>query len=173
MTAKRKHPRPELLSAFIDGELDGTAAREIQAHLASCGQCHALVDDLRAIRSAAIALREGPAIESHWSQVAERLTAVRDAPPPGFPWAALAAAALLLLWIGIAWEAMLDRPIRLPFALGSSADLSAGNLAVSLLALGSAVLVVALWPRTTQQVTRGQGSGEVVSAQMNKLRQQP
>jgi hypothetical protein len=51
------HPR-ELLSAYLDGELAQTERAEVEAHLADCSSCGALLDDFRAM--AAIATREEP-----------------------------------------------------------------------------------------------------------------
>jgi hypothetical protein len=44
------HPE-EQLSAYVDGELDSRARRFVQAHLATCGACSALVDELRQTKS--------------------------------------------------------------------------------------------------------------------------
>ncbi len=51
------HPR-ELLSAYLDGELAQTERAEVEAHLADCSSCGALLDDFRAM--AATATREEP-----------------------------------------------------------------------------------------------------------------
>jgi len=51
------HPR-ELLSAYLDGELPQTERAEVEAHVAGCSSCEALLDDFRAM--AAIATREEP-----------------------------------------------------------------------------------------------------------------
>jgi Putative zinc-finger len=51
------HPR-ELLSAYLDGELAETDRAAVEAHVADCAPCGALLDDFRAM--AAIATREEP-----------------------------------------------------------------------------------------------------------------
>jgi anti-sigma factor RsiW len=44
-----EHPG-DLLSAYLDGELPGREARQIEAHLVGCGACNAELDDLAAAR---------------------------------------------------------------------------------------------------------------------------
>jgi anti-sigma factor RsiW len=42
------HPDPELLSAYIDGELTGTDRDDLEQHLTGCSECSATVRGLRA-----------------------------------------------------------------------------------------------------------------------------
>ncbi|HEX9776068.1 MAG TPA: zf-HC2 domain-containing protein [Actinomycetota bacterium] len=42
------HDQPELLSAFVDGELDAAANATVAEHAATCAACAAVVDALRA-----------------------------------------------------------------------------------------------------------------------------
>jgi hypothetical protein len=54
------HPE-EQLSAYVDGELDTGARRDVQAHLAACEACSALVDELRQAKSMVASLpRQAP-----------------------------------------------------------------------------------------------------------------
>ncbi|HEX6990251.1 MAG TPA: zf-HC2 domain-containing protein [Gemmatimonadales bacterium] len=48
-----QHPDDELLTEWLDGELDATAAAELEAHLANCTACHARAQALRAIAAEA------------------------------------------------------------------------------------------------------------------------
>jgi anti-sigma factor RsiW len=61
------------LSAYLDGELDPARRRRLEAHLAACPECSALLADLRAIVAAAPHY-EGRAPERDlWSAIAARL----------------------------------------------------------------------------------------------------
>ena len=48
-----QHPDDDLLTEWLDGELDATAAAELEAHLANCTACHARAQALRAIATEA------------------------------------------------------------------------------------------------------------------------
>ncbi|MCH8346450.1 MAG: zf-HC2 domain-containing protein, partial [Chloroflexi bacterium] len=48
------------LSAYIDGELDASAAERLESHLAECGRCRQEMEQLRATIAA---LQELPAVE--------------------------------------------------------------------------------------------------------------
>jgi len=70
---------PEDVMAYLDGELNGDEARDIQAHLASCPECQRLSAELR---EGSMQLRE-------WSVEDVRLTFVAPAPrqnPPRRDW---------------------------------------------------------------------------------------
>jgi len=142
VTHARAHTEPERLSAWLDGEIRGATARQIEAHLESCHTCRGIVDDLRAIRLAAVGLREGRAVRSGWEQVAERL-ADADAVRARFPWPAMAAAALLLLSLGIRWLVLPGASPSVSLSLSGCAASGAGHLALSLLASSAAVLLAA------------------------------
>jgi anti-sigma factor RsiW len=51
----------EKLSGYLDGELDAAERAEVEAHLASCAECRALVERMRAMQSAAQAAEGGEA----------------------------------------------------------------------------------------------------------------
>jgi anti-sigma factor RsiW len=53
-------PRIEALSALIDGEMTGSARREIEAHAASCPICGAKLRDFRGLRIAFGGLGDTP-----------------------------------------------------------------------------------------------------------------
>jgi predicted anti-sigma-YlaC factor YlaD len=42
----RRHPRREVLSQYLDGELDSDDLRALEAHLQGCGRCRRLRDSL-------------------------------------------------------------------------------------------------------------------------------
>jgi len=71
-----------LLHALADGELDASHAREVEAHVASCGRCAALLRDTRAMRRAMAAAplrHEAPA------SLRSRIEAALPQPQPWRP----------------------------------------------------------------------------------------
>jgi hypothetical protein len=54
-----QHPDDDLLTEWLDGELDAAAAAGLEAHLADCTACHARAQALRAIASEADGLLTG------------------------------------------------------------------------------------------------------------------
>jgi len=65
----------EALVDLVDGRLDGAGQRTVERHLESCGNCRALVEDLRSIRAAAFMLdRREPKAET-WSNVKAAIAA--------------------------------------------------------------------------------------------------
>jgi SAM-dependent methyltransferase len=77
----RAHPADEL-SAYLDGDLDTSAARAVAEHLAACSQCRAVVDDLERLRAAARAWATDAAAPSAdlWPGIAARLAGAEAAP---------------------------------------------------------------------------------------------
>src|SRR5687767_10541934 len=60
---------------LVDGRLDGAGQRDVERHLEGCGNCRALVEDLRTIRAAAFMLdRREPKAET-WSRVQAAIAA--------------------------------------------------------------------------------------------------
>ncbi len=112
MTSK-KHIPAEELSAFIDGDVEGPRAREIQSHLDECQACSRAVDELRALKGDLSALSEVEPGRDLWPAVQRA-----RAPKPAVSWwrrfwmvpaAAVvgAAAALLVVFV-------LGRPVDKP-----------------------------------------------------------
>jgi predicted anti-sigma-YlaC factor YlaD len=68
------HPG-EALSAYLDDELDPAARAAVEAHLAVCGPCRAVVDDLQRLRADAASWATGTASPSAdlWAGIAARL----------------------------------------------------------------------------------------------------
>jgi hypothetical protein len=80
----------DLLSAFLDDELDSEQRLAAEAHLSECSSCVAERDDLAAVRSW---MRELPVLEAPIPLAARR--------PPRWTWAAASVAAASLA-IGLA-----------------------------------------------------------------------
>ena len=72
------HPTARL-SALVDGELDGPDRRDIEAHVAACAECRAVVDDIRALTTSAAAWHTPAPPVDLWPGIAARL----EAQPPG------------------------------------------------------------------------------------------
>ena len=71
------------LSEYIDGELDATERGELEAHLATCGQCYATLGELRQVLARAKTLEDSPPVKELWSGIAaeirrEQIPAGRD-----------------------------------------------------------------------------------------------
>jgi hypothetical protein len=103
MNDGRLHPDAERISDWIDGELEGAARGEVEAHVATCGDCRALADELEALVRAARALPDRAPEHDLWPALAARLDgprARRRGPRPLATLGALVAAAgiVALLW---------------------------------------------------------------------------
>jgi anti-sigma factor RsiW len=61
------------LSAYLDGELAGEELACVEAHLASCQECRAKLEDLRALVGRARALDDRPPARDLWPGIASRL----------------------------------------------------------------------------------------------------
>jgi anti-sigma factor RsiW len=66
------HPDIEL-SAYLDGELAGEELARVEAHLASCEECRASLEDLRTLVGRARALDDRPPARDLWPGIASRL----------------------------------------------------------------------------------------------------
>jgi anti-sigma factor RsiW len=73
------------LSELIDDELPPADRAELEAHLASCGGCRTLLDELRAVRRRAAALPDSPPAADLWPGVAARIAGGRAAALPYRP----------------------------------------------------------------------------------------
>jgi Putative zinc-finger len=69
------HPLPEQLSLYLDGELDSAATAALRSHLAHCGACSALLEELRRVVARARALEERPPRGDLWPGVAAAIGA--------------------------------------------------------------------------------------------------
>ncbi len=99
------------LSAYLDGELDLARRRRLEAHLAACPECSALLVDLRAIVAAAPHYEGQQPSRDLWSDIEARLdqaevipigTSRRPDLPPSrrFSWPQLIAASFVMAALG-------------------------------------------------------------------------
>ena len=100
------------LSEFVDGELSAAERAALEAHLATCADCRATVDDLRKVVARAKALEDRGPTRDLWPRVAQRIRGDRpvrhDHRRFSFtvPQLIAASIALILLSGGGAWLAL-------------------------------------------------------------------
>jgi hypothetical protein len=66
------------LSEYLDGELDDTERVALEAHLAACADCAAVLADLRRVVARAQALDDRPPGRDLWNGIAERIGVSTD-----------------------------------------------------------------------------------------------
>jgi putative zinc finger protein len=105
----------ERLADYLEGDLDSAARREVEAHVASCVRCAALLRDLEHIRASAAELPELTPSTDLWGGIARRIdTPVRPLTRPApnvvpgrrnFDWVrrAAIAAALVAVTAGVTY----------------------------------------------------------------------
>jgi anti-sigma factor RsiW len=106
-------PHRSQLDDFVDGALPPADARAVAAHLVSCADCAAIVEDLRAITATARVLERHAPPAALWARIESHIAAApaAAAPPRRFPipasmarWQPLAAAAVLVVLLGgLSW----------------------------------------------------------------------
>jgi anti-sigma factor RsiW len=96
------HPDGVTLSEYADGALSGRAHADVDAHIASCRECSAIVDDLRRVQSAARRLPPLEAPNDAWPRIERALRASGASRRPArWPWLAAAAAVILVVLSGV------------------------------------------------------------------------
>jgi len=70
----------DLISEYLDGCMDSASRREMEAHLESCAECSATLEDLRAIVVRAAALPASAPPAEVWAGIEARLRAATAAP---------------------------------------------------------------------------------------------
>jgi anti-sigma factor RsiW len=122
------HPTETRLNDYVDGTLGPTERIDVDRHLAGCGECRALVDDLRAIGAGAASLEPRDPPARAWSRLErairleeEHRQATEDArgsasSPRAFAlslstggrtmwtWLAAAAAILVAVYVGVRYR---------------------------------------------------------------------
>ena len=105
--------RPELLSPYLDGELDAGSREAVEQHLATCVSCRDILRDLKAIVAAAPEFAGSPPGRDLWPGIAAGIDRSREAALPAravprlFTLRQLIAASVLLASAagGLAWFA--------------------------------------------------------------------
>ena len=111
------HQYEAALSEYVDGTLqaseqagDETLLDALEAHLAQCGRCRAIVEDFHTLRAAARTLQPHVPPAYVWTRIAQETRAPGGGrwwallPVPG-RWQLIAAAAIVLLVLGGTWIA--------------------------------------------------------------------
>ncbi len=111
----------ERLSAYLDGELDGAARAIADAHMATCAECRAALEDLRQLTLRAGTLEDRPPVRDLWVGIAARLSAPARVPVIplrrrrfAFSLPQLAAAAVVLVSLSSGAVVLLTRGARAP-----------------------------------------------------------
>ncbi len=123
------------LSEYIDGELDSSERAALEAHLATCGQCYAMLGELRQVVARAKSLEDSAPTTDLWTGIAREIR--REQAP-----------------------ARRDRLVRRRFSL-TVGQLLAASIALVLLSGGSAWLALRQGPTDTTEpiaVTRPAGT---------------
>ena len=94
----------------VDGTIDVAAADALRVHLAACGQCRALADDFRAIRTAARTLERHEPPPRNWHRIAAAIEQDRSRHSILFAWRPMALAATLLLATMATWWMLQPAP---------------------------------------------------------------
>lgn len=76
-----RHPEPERLSAFVDGDAGAQESRELEEHLASCVVCASVLRDLQALRDEARSLPEHLPPRDLWPEISRAIGSERSADP--------------------------------------------------------------------------------------------
>lgn len=94
-------PWDELISAFLDGELDETEAQALEAHLASHAECRSELDEVARVRQRVRTLPMRSGTPAFWLRVVEDVAADRPSSPTSRDRAAIASPARLR-WASVA-----------------------------------------------------------------------
>lgn len=112
------------LDDYVDGTLPEAEFQEVELHLAGCADCAAEHRFLRELLARAAALPRGVAPPRDlWPGIASRLTNRPAAHPRSYWLTGLAAAAAVLVAVGVAVR---PRPVEGPTAGGVTSEISAG-----------------------------------------------
>ncbi len=115
------HPLPEEFSEYLDGELPPERAGRLDRHVAECGECAALLEELRRVVLRAQALDDRPPRHDLWPGVAAAIGAPgRRLRRVSLPLPALIAAGVLLMLgsVGLTLLWQRERPAAAPIAAG-------------------------------------------------------
>lgn len=75
-------PWIDLLSEYLDGELEPARSGELERHLRDCSQCSTILDELMQVAQKARTLEDRPPVPDLWPGIAARIGAEALEPPP-------------------------------------------------------------------------------------------
>lgn len=96
-----QHCSEEILSAYLDGDLESEEAGRTAEHIAECPVCRRSLSQVRTIRDAASEMEQVMPSNGTWHAIQERVRAARSRPrlAPRLLWVAVPALAAALLLI--------------------------------------------------------------------------
>lgn len=127
--SEARHPEPDRLSAYLDGDVTGDEGRRIRVHLEECDRCLGVLDELKEIVRRAGSLQDRDPERDLWPAVSraiesdaetgtatgrERVGTRRRPFQMTLPQAAAAAVVLISLSAGAAWLAHPDGSVQPP-----------------------------------------------------------
>ena len=86
-----KHPKSQLLSDYLDGEISSGEGLELEAHLEECGTCSGLLRELKEIQNQARSLPDQVPERDLWPEISQAIREVPSEDPQVIelhPWAA-------------------------------------------------------------------------------------
>ena len=137
------------LSDYLDGELSADDRGKVEAHLVGCAACAEVLNDLKRVVARAASVEARPPHAGLWAGIADRLEAGRPAAASGrvmafaqgaarrdarrfaftLPQLAAAAAVLMAVSGGIAWEVAVRSPDGLRYTASAPQTASGRNVA--------------------------------------------
>jgi len=94
------HPDELVINDYVDSALPPGERDAVERHVAGCGECRQLVDDLRAIRRQTAALRPMEPPSRVWAGIEQSLRQPRDS-RPWWQWLAVAAMFVIATAAGV------------------------------------------------------------------------
>jgi len=105
------HPDGVTLNDYADNTLAASARADVDAHVASCGECRLMVEGLREVQAAARGLAPLSPRPEAWRRIEREMRATRVARRPArWTWLAAAAALVLATFMGVKLADRLRRP---------------------------------------------------------------
>ncbi len=78
MTRPVTDPWLDRLSEYVDGDLDAATRTELEAHLATCAECRATLDDLERVVARAKRIADRPPATDLWTPIEASIAVQRD-----------------------------------------------------------------------------------------------
>jgi anti-sigma factor RsiW len=120
-----QHCSEEILSAYLDGDLESEEAGLVAEHVAECPVCRQALTQVRTIRDAASTLEQMVPSDRTWHVIQERIRVARSRPrlAPRLLWVAVPALAAALLLVVIPGRAR-QNPAARPGVVAPASELT-------------------------------------------------
>ena len=121
----KQHCSEEILSAYLDGDLESDEAGRVAEHVAECPVCRQALTQVRTIRDAASTLDQIVPSDRTWQVIQERIRAARSRPrlAPRLLWVAVPALAAALLFVVLPGRVRQNSATR-PGIIGAASELT-------------------------------------------------